>query len=152
MVDDSPLLAALTFEEGCKLRVYDDATGMALVPGMRIMGHPTIGIGIALDTGGISRPEAEYLLGNRVAAGRLAFEPLPWFARLDAPRQRAVLAMVFQLGAAGVLRFASMIEHLGRGEYQAAADAAYASAWARQTPARAKRVTAQLASGVDWKA
>ena len=41
--------ARLTDEEALRFVVYDDATGRPIVPGTHVIGHPSIGIGRALD-------------------------------------------------------------------------------------------------------
>ena len=46
-------------DEGVRLRVYDDATGEPLHPGMTLKGHPSIGYGRALDVNGISLKESK---------------------------------------------------------------------------------------------
>ena len=54
--------------------------------------------------------------------------------------------MAYQLGVHGVLEFKEMLASLERGDCQAARRQALESAWARETPARAKRVTERLCS------
>lgn len=61
------LIPMLRAEEGLRLTVYDDATGKPIKPGTLVKGHPTIGIGRALDVNGITEAEAEYLKANDVA-------------------------------------------------------------------------------------
>ena len=66
MIDRELITCELTRDEGQLLTVYDDATGAAIKPGTSVKGHPTIGIGRALDVHGISAAEAAYLLGNDI--------------------------------------------------------------------------------------
>ena len=87
-----PSIAALVrLHEGLRLTVYDDATGEPIGPGATLIGHPTIGVGRALDVRGISAAEADALLVRDLdEAARELTEALPWIARLD-PVRRAVL-------------------------------------------------------------
>jgi lysozyme len=66
----SALGVLLEREEGLRLAVYDDATGKPLLPGMKVVGHPTIGIGRCLDRKGITEAEARALLENDLAKVR----------------------------------------------------------------------------------
>ncbi|WP_376787674.1 hypothetical protein [Klebsiella aerogenes] len=66
---------------------------------------------------------------------------------IDEVRRAALVNMVFQLGATGVLGFKKMLQYLNNREYSLAADEALDSKWAVQTPARAKRVTEVIRNG-----
>ncbi len=66
---------------------------------------------------------------------------------IDEVRRAALVNMVFQLGATGVLGFKKMLQYLNNREYELAADEALDSKWAVQTPARAKRVTGVIRNG-----
>lgn len=144
------------------LRVYDDATGTPIRPGSTVQGHPTIGIGRALDTNGITAGEAEALFASDVAraeAGCAAV--LPWWGRLDPVRQDVLVDMAFQLGIGGLQDFKVMCAEIGVAitegpaspHWQAAAQAGLDSAWAREMgrfgSPRARRLMAVLASGSD---
>lgn len=64
---------------------------------------------------------------------------LPWLQGNNV--QRAVGNMTFQMGLGGVLKFKKMLAALQVKDYTTARREALNSAWARQTPQRAKRVT-----------
>jgi lysozyme len=147
--DVEAMVAELSRDEGGnRLHVYDDATGHDLVPGTLLIGHPTIGIGRALDTHGISLGEGQGLLANDLNAYLMELRPLPWFAALDPIRQRAIINMRHQLGLSGLLSFRQMIAAITRQDWAAAVAAGMASKWATvQSPARARRVLAQLRDG-----
>lgn len=148
------------------LTVYDDATGRAIVPGTYVQGHPTIGIGLALDTRGITSAQAETLFEAAVASTEAAMpDAVPEWTRLDAVRRDALTNMGFEMGAHGVGEFLTMRGHLREAiasvaagdtagawdAFHAAAVAALDSAWARELARfgslRARRVAAQLATG-----
>lgn len=144
----SRLVELLRREEGLRLTVYDDATGKPLLPGMKVVGHPTIGIGRCLDRKGLTTAEATLLLENDIAEiqSELA-RALPWATGLSETRQVVLQAMAFQLGLAGLLKFRATLAAVQRGDYAAAADGMLASLWARQTPARAARMAAMMREG-----
>jgi lysozyme len=142
------LEADLRRDEGVVLRVYDDATGQPIIPGSHVFGHPTIGVGRALDVHGISEDEATDLLWADMARYAEELMPLPWFAALDQARRRAVMNMRHQLGLAGLLAFKNMIAALEVQNYTLAAAEGMDSQWARvQSPQRALRVMALLEHG-----
>ena len=60
------------------------------------------------------------------------------------PAQAMLADMAYQLGVHGVLAFDDMLTCMQREDWQCAHDAALDSAWARETPARAKRVSGIL--------
>lgn len=144
----SELAELLRREEGLRLTVYDDATGKPLAPGMTLVGHPTIGIGRCLDRKGLSMAEASLLLENDITEIRAQLaKALPWIATLSAARQTVLEAMAFQLGLAGLLKFRNTLAAIERGDYAAAAEGMLASLWARQTPARARRMAEMMRAG-----
>ncbi len=144
----SPLAELLRREEGLRLTVYDDATGKPLTPGMTLTGHPTIGIGRCLDRKGLTTAEAAMLLENDIAEIREQLaQALPWVTALSEARQTVLQAMTFQLGLAGLLKFRATLSAIQRGDFAAAADGMLASLWARQTPARARRMAEMMRAG-----
>jgi lysozyme len=148
MIDFDELANELANDEALKLVVYDDATGLPLHPGMVCKGHPTIGIGRCLDTNGITREEALYLVRNdmqKVAAQLNA--DLPWFAALDPIRQTALANMSFNMGVRGLLGFHDTLSAMAVGNYQLAGTQMLASKWATQTGARATRIAEMIRTG-----
>ena len=76
---------------------------------------------------------------------------LPWFDTLDRVRQAALLNMAYQLGVAGLKGFPKMLAALRDQRWAEAEAQALDSMWAKeQTPARARRVARQLATG-EWQ-
>lgn len=118
-------------DEGLRLKAYQCTAGKT-----------TIGVGRNLDDVGITEREAMALLDNdliRVSA-QLDKE-LPWWKSRSQSTQDAMANMCFQLGLHGLLGFKSMLSCLQAGDYEGARRHALDSAWAKQTPERAKRVT-----------
>lgn len=131
----------LTVEEGKRLFVYDDATGLPIKPGSVVRGHPTIGVGRCLDTHGISASECAALLSNDIQQCADCLDTHDWFVAANPQRQMALVDMCFQLGYLSLLDFRQMIDAIKQGDWQRARFCALDSAWARETPERAKRVT-----------
>lgn len=151
----NPVLIALrprvAAHESAVLRVYDDATGQRIVPGSVVKGHPTIGIGRALDTKGISMAQAQAWLDEDLEetyAALLKRLP-PWFATLDPVRQGVLVEAAFQMGVDGLLAFKNTLAAIGRGDYDTAARGMLDSRWAKQTPRRVKTLAEIMRTGVD---
>jgi lysozyme len=137
------IIKQLRFDEGEVLHAYDDHLGFA-----------TIGVGRLIDKrkgGGISPDESAYLLNNDIASrDQILRSKYPWFAQMNEPRQAALINMAFQLGLAGLAGFPKMLAALRDERYAEAETHALDSLWAKQTPARAKRVARQLKTGA-WE-
>ena len=129
--------------------VYDDATGKPIRSGTTVVGHPTIGIGRALDVHGISHAEAVFLLEDDIAAVLPDMPRVvgPCWPNLSPARQAVLAAMAFQMGANGLLAFRFTLNRIASYDFAAAADAMLASTWAKQTPARAQRMAQMMREG-----
>ena len=138
-------------DEGVRLLVYDDATGIPIKPGTHVVGHPTIGIGRALDVHGISMAEALYLNNDDIKDVQNGLlDSLPWLASLDAVRFSALENMAFNLGVNGLLQFTETLAALKMGNYDMAAHLMLQSEWAKQVGNRAQRLSKQIATGL-WQ-
>lgn len=130
-------------DEGRVLSAYQDH-----------LGFWTIGVGRLIDKrrgGGISQDEADYLLDNDIRKCRSQIlARWPWVESLDAVRQAVLVNMCFQLGINGLAGFTNTLKLMRKGDYAGASAGMLASQWARQTPARAQRLAAQMKEGV-WK-
>ena len=58
-MDRAAMLALLTADEGMRLDLYDDKTSKTIKPGSVVEGHPTIGVGRALDVFPLTREEGQ---------------------------------------------------------------------------------------------
>ena len=141
MIKDS--YSQLKRDEGEVLHAYQDH-----------LGYWTIGIGILIDKrkgGGLRPEESEFVFRNRLKlldaelSGRL-----PWISKLDPARKGVLINMAFQMGVAGLLGFKNTLALIQSGKYQEAARAMLQSKWATQTPARAQRLSNQMATG-QWQ-
>lgn len=141
MITDS--YAQLKRDEGEVLHAYQDH-----------LGYWTIGIGIMIDKrkgGGLRPEESEFIFRNRLKLldAELS-DRLPWIAKLDPARKGVLINMAFQMGVTGLLGFKNTLAMIEAGRYQDAAKSMLESKWARQTPARAQRLSNQMATG-NWQ-
>ena len=121
--------------------------GLRLKPYHCTANKLTIGIGRNLDDVGITEDEARYLLANDIKRVEQSLSRDRVFVALDDNRRIALINMAFQLGVAGCLSFRKMWSALADEDWQRAHDEALSSRWAKQTPARAKRIAAILLTG-----
>ena len=108
-------------------------------------GFLTCGIGFLIDKDKGGRiPDAvmnfwlDYILD---AVDAELDKALPWWRRQPPDVQRALAQMAYQLGLPKLLGFKKMLGALQAGDYTLAKKEGLDSAWAKQTPARADRVT-----------
>jgi lysozyme len=139
----------LIFEEGERLKLYDDFSGKPLGVGSHIFGHPTIGVGRSLDVKGITQAESDYLLRNDVSEWMSDFNRFDWFQVLNEVRQAAIVDMAHDVGFQGVQEFEQMITALRIQDWKGAHDAVVASKWHSEVSERADRVANMLQTG-EW--
>jgi lysozyme len=117
------------------------------------LGFLTIGCGRLIDhrkNGGITAEESAYLLNNDIERTQAElFKRAPWVEALDDARKGVIVAMAFQIGVAGLMKFKTTLALIQAGRYADASDAMLQSLWSRQTPARAKRLAMQMKTG-QW--
>lgn len=144
-----PLLKAqLERDEGRRLVAYRDSNG-----------YWTIGVGHLLGTSprmsSITDAECDALLAMDVeiatkSLGKVFGFPL---ARLDAPRMRAMVNMMFNRGIEHVQQSTTITPAIKRalddGNWKPVGDAILASPWGTQIKDRAKRLAKQFTEGVD---
>lgn len=124
--------------EGLRLKPYTDTRGIL-----------TIGVGRNLDSVGISKNEALYLLQNDIDRVSLALDgAIPWWRLMDPVRQLVFLDMAFNLGVASFLGFKVTLELCRQGHYDAASVEGLRSAWAEQVGARAVQLMGMLRTGL----
>jgi len=118
------------------------------------LGYWTIGIGILIDKkkgGGLRPEESEFIFNNRL---RILTEDLdkriPWICKLDPARRGVLVNMAFQMGINGLLKFHNTLNTVEKGNYRLASEQMLQSLWATQTPARAQRLSNQMATG-EWQ-
>lgn len=122
--------------------------GLRTKPYRCTAGWLTIGVGRNLETKGISREEALYLLDSDIAAFTTdVLRRWPWTATLDDARFDAVADMCFNMGCAGVGQFVEFLGALQAHDYEAAARAMLDSRWAQQVGGRARELAEMIRTG-----
>lgn len=137
---DSIIYDDIRHHEGLRLWPYKDSRGIL-----------TIGYGRNLEGVGISIEEAEYMRDNDIfRTVRLmdAHLKIDW-RNQPYPVIRALFNMCYQMGAGKVNKFVGMLGAMKDGDYERAADEALDSAWARQTPERAREVAGWIRSAAN---
>lgn len=136
-ISESLLLEQLKRHEGFRSKVYKCPVG-----------YLTIGYGRNLETNGITKEEAEYLLQKDVEKiEKKLLEKLPWMSELEEPRRAVLINMAFNLGITGLLKWKNTLECIKEGEYMAAATSIRQSKYARQVGNRAKELANQIETG-----
>lgn len=119
-------------------------------------GHPyTIGVGHCgpeVHQGLVwTDAQIDAALDADIAKARAGCEAaLPWFGDLNEPRQAALIGMAFQMGVAGLLQFKMTLNSMRDSQWYTAEAHMLNSAWAKQTPERARRLARQVATG-EWQ-
>ena len=147
----SQLKKQTEFEEGKKLKAYKDSLGILSIGiGHNLRARPKIGDWKIPST--ITEDECSVIFNQDVQDTIEALaEGYPRIKFLDPARRDAVIQMAFQLGVAGVLAFHNMFIALDKGDWRIASKEALDSKWAKQTPARAKRVAKQILTGIYYE-
>jgi len=133
--------AQLRFDEGERLQLYSCTAGKF-----------TIGVGHNIEDKGISKAVSELMLeedlADAVADAILLFPDFSSRVDFTDVRKAALVNMAFQLGRARLSTFARMRAAIAQGDWEAAADHALDSKWAKEdTPERAKRIADALRRG-----
>lgn len=100
-----------------------------------------------LDDVGVTLEEAEYILENDILNSIESLKKYKWFLELNAPRQVAIIDMLFDLGLPKLLSFKKMINALNEHDYETAAKEMLDSKWARQVGDRAKELAKIVETG-----
>lgn len=133
------LIDQIKRDEGLRLSPYKDSVGKL-----------TIGYGRCLDTRGITKDEAEYMLANDLHSVQIELTArLPWITDLNEARQAVLFSMAFNMGIPGLLGFSITLSLIKSGQYVEAAKAMLDSKWAKQVGTRAVRLAQQMIDG-SW--
>lgn len=107
-----------------------------------------IGYGHNVVTRGIKRHQADYLLDDETRENAFQIHKRwPLFKFLSPQRKAVLIEMAYQMGLDGLAGFRKMWEAIHAGDFSTAAAEMLDSQWAKQTPARAKRLAARMRKG-----
>jgi len=133
-LDIKSLARWLEQDEGCKLKPYYCTAGKL-----------TIGVGRNLESTGINKAEAKFMLENDIVRIMRELDTiLPFWRELSPTRQAALINMAFNLGTFGLSRFTKTVGYLQRAEFEEAGDEMLRSKWADQVGDRALRISAAV--------
>lgn len=153
---EKALCTRLKTEEAFRDKPYFDCCGKpfrecACDP----QGKLTLGYGRNLEDVELSTYESELLLVNDIYRAVVKCRMmLPFFDRLDLPRQVVLADMCFNMGigskddGTGLLGFHKMLSAVSLRDFVRAADEMTHSKWARQVGARATRLAQVMKTGV----
>jgi lysozyme len=139
-VSDDALIAQLITHEGRKRFAYMDTVGKV-----------TVGVGRNLSDKGLSDDEILYLLNNDIDECVADLATFPWFAKLDAIRQRVMLDFRFNVGPKGLRGFPGLLRALEKGDYIDAAKHLRDSLWYRQVKTRGVRLVQMMRTGQEFQ-
>lgn len=122
--------------------------GLALFPYKCSAGEDTIGYGHLIKNG-ITLAGAEVLLDEDLKAAERAALGLPWFSKLNGPRQAVIIDMVFNIGITRLYGFKKMRAAIEAGDFETAAKEMLDSKYARQVANRA-RLNAEIMRKGEW--
>lgn len=138
------LRAQLQEFEGLRLKAYLDTVGVLTI------GYGHVDSSITPDTVW-TKEQAEAQLDADIAEKTAQVKArIPWFDRLNEPRQAVIVGMAFQLGIHGLLGFNNTLGAIRDERWEHAANGMLMSKWAKQTPNRVRRLARQMATG-EWQ-
>jgi lysozyme len=119
--------------------------GLRLKPYKCTANKLTIGYGRNIEEKGITEEEANHLLLNDIIATEKELsQKQPVYNTLDDKRKEVLLNMCFQLGYPKLSQFKKFFKALENKNFKLASIEMMDSAWAKQTPNRAKRLSQQM--------
>ena len=137
MTTNDIVINTLKFEEGFSDRPYYCSEG-----------YPTIGIGQRIGPKGESLSKytfrcplsvAEQWCSEEVERLSATLNKYDWYMHCGPNRQAMLIAMAYQMGINGLLKFRKMLSALKNNDWESAYIEGLDSRWAKQTPERANR-------------
>lgn len=143
------LVKQLSVDEGDRLVVYDDATGLPIKAGTHVIGNPTIGTGRNLSGKGISDFERQFLLSNDISDVAKDLDThFDWWESLSDASAYVLMQMCFNMGITKLSTFEKFLAAVKTGDKETAAAEMVDSAWYNQVGDRAKRLVTIMKSGI----
>ena len=149
------LLARLKESEGWRSHVYLDTTGHLTIGWGHNLGKLVLPPGVDYDdvkivpVNGITMTIGEALLVGDVLDVIASLRTrIPWFDRLDEPRQQCLSDLAFNMGVTKLIEgWPNFLEDVRQGRYDEAAETLRGSKWARQVGRRAEPLIQMMESG-----
>ena len=145
------IISLLNYEEGYSEKPYYCSAG-----------YPTIGIGKRIGPKGAPLSQYQFTVSKQLAAVWLSEElqqkvtDMSAHANITAAmaacndsRKAILISMAYQMGADGLAKFANTLKAISEKRWSDAKSGMMNSAWAKQTPNRAKRHAKQMLTG-EW--
>ena len=145
------IISMLNYEEGFSAKPYYCSAG-----------YPTIGIGKRIGPKGAPLSQYQFTVSKQLAAVWLSEElqqkvaDMSTHANITAAmaacndsRKAILISMAYQMGADGLAKFNNTLKAVAEQRWNDAANGMLNSAWAKQTPNRAKRHAQQMLTG-EW--
>lgn len=145
------IVSLLRYEEGFKEKPYYCSEG-----------YPTIGTGIKLGPKGAALSNYQITISKEVDAVWMSEIIRQKVAEMSAnqgitaamlacndARQAVLISMAYQMGSDGLAKFVNTLKAVAEKRWSDAASGMLNSAWAKQTPNRAKRHAKQMLTG-EW--
>ena len=124
--------------------------GLTRVPYRDTAGFLTVGVGWNLSANGLPDWAIDGLYDQAVAAARSSLDRVtPWWKGLDPVRGRAMVNLMYNMGATKLLAFRDFLAAMQVGAWDKAANALEASAWWGEVGKRGPMVRQMIVSGVD---
>lgn len=131
------LIQRIARHEGLRLTPYVDTTGNWTIG----YGHKITECEAQSYVNGISEDTADDMLANDITKAQAELsEALPWTSELSNIRWQVLVEMVFQMGIAGLLTFATLLRYARQGNDEGVAHSMLGSLWHEQTPARCEEL------------
>ncbi|UJQ44022.1 lysozyme [Klebsiella phage vB_KpnS-Carvaje] len=149
----SKLIEILNFEEGYKEKPYIDSRGYPTVAGGILIGPK--GASLSNYTFTVPREVGDVwkqsIIRQKTSEIKNYPDILSALKQCNDARTDIIMSMAYQMGVAGLAGFKNTLKMISTGDFKGAANGMMNSAWAKQTPNRAKR-HAQVMSDGTYKA
>ena len=137
----SKLIPILNFEEGYKKKPYIDTRGYPTVAGGILIGPK--GAALSNYTFTVPREVGDVWKQSIVKQKTSEISNYPDIVnalkQCNDARTDIIMSMAYQMGVAGLAGFKNTLKLISTGDFKGAANGMLNSAWAKQTPNRAKR-------------
>lgn len=146
------LVEQLKRHEGYRKRVYLCSAGKETIGyGYNLQANPLHLSSIEIAQyykNGMIEVEAERLLKLMITQCRHQLEvTLPFFSKLDTPRQDVLINMAFNMGISGLLNFKKTLLLIESGDYAKSSVEMLASKWSKDVGNRALELSTQMKKG-----